>query len=276
MNWIESILLGIIQGLTEFLPVSSSGHLVLLQHLFGMKEPQLFFNICLHAGTLIAVLMVFKQDTRALLDALAHLPAHIKSYGGLRACIKNHPQIRLIAMIVVGSIPTAAMGILFAQIAEQLFGSLRLVSVMLGITGLFLWFSKGHGKQGLSIDCMSWKDAFIIGVAQGLAIIPGISRSGATITTALFLGIDRELAGRFSFLLSIPAILGALVFGLDAETFQPAMPAGMVIMGSLSAVIVGYFALRILMRLVNKGRLHGFAFYCGTVCAAALFASFII
>lgn len=273
MSWIEAVVLGIIQGLTEFLPVSSSGHLVLFQHIFGLVEPELLFDICVHVGTLAAVLIVFYRDILEMLKTLVRLPELIRRSGGMSALFSNHPDIRMMAMIVIGCIPTAVLGVFFARMAEALFGTIWLVGVALLITGTFLWFTRQRKTVGRPINEMKLKDAFIIGLVQGLAIVPGISRSGATISAALYLGVDRELAGRFSFLLSIPAIIGALILGLDSEAFHTSLPAGTIVLGSLAAAVVGYLALVVLLKIVKKGQLHRFAPYCWIVGAGAVMAS---
>lgn len=273
MNWFESIILGIVQGLTEFLPVSSSGHLVLFQTLFGMTEPALLFDICLHVGTLLAVIAVFRVELTALLSALVRTPTMIWSAGGVSSLYTVNPQFRLMVLIVLGSVPTAVMGVLFAKMAEQIFSAVWLVGVALLITATFLWFTRGQIQPGRMVKKMSVRDALVIGVAQGFAIIPGISRSGATISAALYLGLDRDLAGRFSFLLAIPAILGALVLGIDGEAFHTDIPLGIILAGSICAAVVGYLALRILLHLVRKGKLYRFAPYCWTVGAIALILS---
>ncbi|MGD9188021.1 MAG: undecaprenyl-diphosphate phosphatase [Desulfobacteraceae bacterium] len=273
MNWIEAVVLGVVQGLTEFLPVSSSGHLVLFQHLFGLVEPELLFDISVHVGTLLAVLVVFYRDIFQILGALVRLPGLVRSAGGWDALFTGHPEIRLLAMIVAGCIPTALLGILFAKVAEQLFGTVWLVGAALLVTGTFLWFTQRQKSNGRPIRQMRLKDALIIGLIQGLAIIPGISRSGATISAALYLGVDRELAGRFSFLLSIPAILGALVLGLDSEAFHTDLPMGTIVLGSLAAAFVGYLALVVLLKMVKKGQLHRFAPYCWLVGITAIVVS---
>lgn len=266
-------MLGVVQGLTEFLPVSSSGHLVLFQHLFGLVEPELLFDISVHVGTLLAVLVVFYRDILQILEALVQLPGLVRSAGGWGALFTAHPEIRLVAMIVAGCIPTALLGILFAKVAEQLFGTLWLVGAALLVTGTFLWFTQRQNAVGRPIGQMRIKDALIIGLIQGLAIIPGISRSGATISAALYLGVDRELAGRFSFLLAIPAILGALVLGLDSEAFHTDLPMGTIVLGSLAAAVVGYLALLVLLKMVKKGQLHRFAPYCWLVGITAIVVS---
>ncbi len=273
MNWIEAVVLGVVQGLTEFLPVSSSGHLVLFQHLFGLIEPELLFDISVHVGTLAAVLVVFYRDILQMLGALVRLPGLMRSAGGWSALFSTQSEIRLMAMIVAGCVPTVLLGILFAKVAEQLFGALWLVGMALLVTGTFLWFTRRQKTVGRSIREMRLTDALIIGFIQGLAIIPGISRSGATISAALYLGVDRELAGRFSFLLAIPAILGALVLGLDSEAFHTGMPMGTIVLGSLAAAVVGYLALVVLLKMVKKGQLHRFAPYCWLVGIAAIVVS---
>jgi undecaprenyl-diphosphatase len=275
LDWIEAVILGIVQGLTEFLPVSSSGHLVLGQFLAGLQEPELLFNISVHGGTLLAVLAVFHRDLLGLLGALGRVPAAMRLEGGLSTLVMDRSEARLLLMIAVGSVPTAIMGLLFARVAEELFGTIRLVGFALLITGLFLWFTRRLGTEGRLLNEMRWRDALIIGIAQGIAIIPGISRSGATIATALYLGIDRELSGRFSFLLSIPAIVGALVLSLNGNLFSSNLPVGVILAGSLSAALVGYSALRILLRIVKRGQLHNFAPYCWLVGAGALVLSWV-
>ena len=275
MNWIEAVVLGIVQGLTEFLPVSSSGHLVLIQHLFGLIEPELLFDICVHVGTLAAVLIVFYRDILEMLKTLVRLPELVRQSGGIRALFTQNPDVRLMAMIVIGCIPTAVLGVIFAKMAEALFGTIWLVGIALLITGTFLWFTRQRKTVGRPIKEMTLKDALIIGLVQGMAIIPGISRSGATISAALYLGVDRELAGRFSFLLAIPAIIGALVLGLDSEAFHTSLPAGTILLGSLAAAVVGYLALVVLLKMVRKGQLYRFAPYCWVVGAAAVMASFL-
>ena len=265
MNAIQAIVLGTIQGLTEFLPVSSSGHLVLLQNLFGLKEPELLFDICLHVGTLSAVIIVFYREILDILTALLQIPARLKTAGGLTPLCRADPSIRMALLIVVGSIPTAVIGLLFKVITDQLFGSITVVGFMLLIIGTVLWLTRQIRGDGRPVRQTTLKDALIIGIVQGLAILPGISRSGSTISTALFLGVDRKVAGRYSFLLSIPAIVGALVLGLDTPELQTTIPMGTIIAGSVVSGLVGWLALVILLRVVDRGQLHRFAPYCWAV-----------
>ncbi|WP_419660406.1 UppP: undecaprenyl-diphosphatase (Bacitracin resistance protein) [Desulfosarcina variabilis str. Montpellier] len=265
MNTVEAIVLGVVQGLTEFLPVSSSGHLVLFQNLFGLQEPELLFDICLHVGTLAAVLVVFFREIVEILIALVRIPGQIKPAGGLLRLFRTDPQVRMALLIVVGSIPTAIIGLLFKEITDQLFGSTAIVGCMLIVTGSVLWLTRLVRKKGRSITDATFMDALIIGVVQGLAILPGISRSGSTISAALFLGLDRKVAGRYSFLLSIPAIVGALVLGMDEPELQTSIPLGTIVVGSVASALVGWLALVILLRVVDRGQLHRFTPYCWLV-----------
>ena len=252
-----------IQGLTEFLPVSSSGHLVLFQNIFGLSEPEIFFDICLHGGTLLAIVLVFWKEILDILTALFSLPKLIKQAGGVMSLFRSSEPIRLAILILMGTIPTGLLGVLFHGVADQLFSSLRMVGIMLMVTGTLLWITRRHAALGRPVSAMTLKDALIIGVVQGLAVIPGISRSGATISVALLLGVDRAVAGRYSFLLSIPAILGALVLGLDSNVMEKSSAgAGELFLGTAMAAIVGYISLVVLMRLVKRGKLAAFAPYC--------------
>lgn len=271
MTWIQAFILGTVQGLTEFLPVSSSGHLVLFQHLFGLKEPELFFDISVHAGTLIAVILFFRKDLIDMIVSAARLSAlffrkRISFYE-----LWENPEVKLTMLIVVGSFPTGIIGLLFKDIAEELFSSIVIVGCTLIVTGTFLWLTRGSSsKQGGDIGEFSVKQALLIGLVQGIAITPGISRSGSTIAAGLFLGLDREIAARYSFLLSIPAIVGAEILGLKDAGFHSVDAA--VLIGTLSAGIVGYFALTLLVYIVKKGQLHLFSPYCWLIGLIALIA----
>jgi undecaprenyl-diphosphatase len=270
LETVEAVLLGIVQGLTEFLPISSSGHLVLLQQLLGFKEPELLFDICLHFGTLIAVCAVFFKDIRSIVSTLWHLPALIQSAGGFKPLYAANPDIRMVALIVCGSLPTAVLGLLFHEIADRLFASVAIVGFMLLVTGTLLWFTRRSKVTGRPLKRVTLKDALLIGLTQGLAILPGISRSGSTISIALFLGIDREVAGRYSFLLSLPAIMGALALGFDASQTAAPMPIDVILPGAFAAFGVGYLALKLLLQLVRRGQLFRFAPYCWVVGVVAL------
>lgn len=271
MSTWQAVLLGIVQGLTEFLPISSSGHLVLLQNLLGFREPELLLDICLHLGTLAAVLVVFRRDIRDILATLVHLPRRTRSAGGFLPLLREDPQARLCLLIVIGSIPTALLGVLFRQFADRIFANVALVGSMLLVTAGLLWFTRRAKPAKRPLKRMRIRDALCIGLAQGMAILPGVSRSGATIATALYLGLERKLAGRFSFLLSIPAIVGALLLEIKSSELQASATAPGIALGTAAAALSGYFALLALLRLVEKGKIQYFAPYCALLGGAALF-----
>ena len=275
MNSTEAIILGIIQGLTEFLPVSSSGHLVLFQQLFGLKEAELFFDVCVHLGTLVAVIIVFRQEIIKIISALLQLVSLAGQKEKFLQKVKSDPELKMAVFIVIGSIPTAILGLLFASIADRLFSSTLIAGLMLMVTGLLLWLTRKAGTHAVStsIGHLTPGKAFIIGIVQGLAIIPGISRSGSTISTGLLLGVDRETAARYSFLLSIPAIVGAGLLSLK-EGFSQTNPAIWIsLLGAVPAALVGYGALKSLLHMVKKGRLYVFAPYCWLVGILAILFS---
>jgi undecaprenyl-diphosphatase len=259
MTTLKAVLLGLVQGLTEFLPVSSSGHLVLGQHLFGLTEPELLFDVVVHLGTLIAVLTVYYGDVARLTAEFVRLPRTLA--GGWRAAWADRPMFRLLILVLAGSVPTGLIGVLFKDAFEVLFGSTLAVGFALMATGTILLLTRRLRPTGRPLTGMTGKDALVVGLVQGLAITPGVSRSGITISTGLLLGLDRELAARFSFLLFVPAILGALVLELaDASAGSFGPPA--LVAGFLAALISGLAALRLLLRVVRRGALHYFAYYC--------------
>lgn len=263
----EAIILGIIQGLTEFLPVSSSGHLVLFQKLFGLKQAELFFDVAVHLGTLVAVIAVFRQELKKIITALVRLIASGGSKETVLQKVQSDSQLKMALLIVIGSIPTAILGFLFAGIADRLFASGLITGLMLILTGLLLWLTRraSAGEDQARSDQLTPKNAFIIGIVQGLAIIPGLSRSGSTISIGLLLGINRETAARYSFLLSIPAIIGAGLLNLKDGLSQTDPAVRTAMLGAFAAALVGYAALKSLLQMVKKGRLHVFAPYCWLV-----------
>ena len=240
-----------VQGLTEFLPVSSSGHLVFFQSLLGLKEPPIFFDVMLHLGTLLAVVIYFGTDIRKIIEGIGST---------LRKKEENREGAKLFLWIILATIPTGLMGILFKDWFESFFSKPKLVGGMLLITGLVLWLTRFAKKEGKLLRRMRWFEAILIGIAQGVAIIPGISRSGATISTGLFCGLDRELSGKFSFLLSIPAILGATL--LEYKKIGTVSDLGTVLIGTAVAFGVGILALTFLMKIIKIGKLYNFSYYC--------------
>lgn len=267
MEPIQAIVLGIIQGLTEFLPVSSSGHLVLSQHLFGLEEPELFFDISVHVGTLVAVVIFFRKEIQSIVVSLAHFNALLfKREVSLGDAWKD-ADVKLALLIIIGSVPTAIIGLLLHKVTDHLFSSVFLVGCALIVTGLFLWATRWI-REGEDIPDFTIKNALVIGVVQGMAIVPGISRSGSTIVAGLFLGLPREIAARYSFLLSIPAIVGAEILSLRDASVHAL--DGVTILGTITAGIVGYCALKLLVYIVKMGQMHLFSPYCWLVGIIAL------
>ena len=262
MSLIEAIVLGVVQGITEFLPVSSSGHLVIFQHLFGIHEPVLAFDIAVHVGTLLAVVAFFFKDLIAIGKGAAVYGAACFRQARVRMPGETAPDARMAALIILGSVPTGIIGILFKDTAETLFSSVALVGVSLCVTGAVLWGTRRSQAPRTDAGDIGTGKALVVGVVQGLAIIPGISRSGSTIAAGLYLGLDRETAARFSFLLSIPAVAGAGLLGaLDLVGGSP-MSVPIMAAGLATSAVVGYGALALLVWIVKKGRMHLFAPYC--------------
>lgn len=269
MEFFKAIILGTIQGLTEFLPISSSGHLILFQNVLGLDTPELIFDVSVHLGTLVAVIIFFAKEISRLTKKFFILLYNIKDF---KKNLKD-PDIRMLILITVGSVPTAVLGFLFSLVSGKLFSSTTLVGFMLILTGIILWITKNIGSKKADIDGFTFKKSFLIGVAQGFAVIPGISRAGFTISTALFLGIKQKLAVRYSFLLSIPAICGAQILSLN-NFVSETPPSGKVIAaGIVTACITGYFALMFLMYIIKKEHLYYFAPYCWLLGAVTLFVS---
>jgi len=251
MSILHSIFLGMVQGLTEFLPVSSSGHLVFFQSLLGLKEPPIFFDVMLHLGTLLAVVIYFWKDIWKIIEGIGST---------LKGKEKNREEVKLFLWIILATFPTGLMGILFKDWFESFFSKPKLVGGMLFITGLVLWLTRFVKKEGKPLIRMGWINAILIGIAQGVAIIPGISRSGATISMGLFCGLDRELSGKFSFLLSIPAILGATL--LEYKKLDITSGLGTALVGTAVAFGVGILALTFLMKIIKMGKIFNFSYYC--------------
>ena len=243
MPYLQAIFLGVVQGLTEWLPVSSSGHLVIIQNSLGIKAP-LIFDILLHFGTLLAVFAMFWRDLFKIALSLIRLNFN-DEYG------------RLAKYIFIGSIPIALVGYLFHDFFASLFNSPISVGFSLLATGVVIYLSKFH-KQSRRLDA---KESFLVGIAQAISIIPGISRSGFTITTGLLRGVERREIFRYSFLLSVPAIIGANVFEFTRVSWAE-LEIGSMLAGTLVAAIVGYLSLKLLIRLVLNRKFHLFSFYC--------------
>ncbi len=253
MGIIEATLLGILQGITEFLPISSSGHLVLGQHLMHISTPGLTFEIALHLGSLLSILVVFRQDIMQILQTL-----------------KDRSTQNLVMSIVIGTVPAVFVGLFLKDLVEEAFTSITVVAIALLVTGTVLILTRWTRPQSSEVGISK---GLIIGIAQALAVTPGISRSGSTIATALFLGIKRAEAARFSFLLAIPAVAGAglltLIDLMDAGStaaWDVAVWAGFV-----SSFIVGILALKVLLKTLQSGKFHWFGAYCLAIGLITLF-----
>lgn len=240
ISYLQAILLGIIQGITEWLPVSSSGHLVLLQQYFKLDVP-VAFDVILHVGTLIVIFLVFGKDILAIFKSLLSW--------------QWDQNTKLLLFIILASIPTGIIGLVFHDWLIGLFSSILAVGIALLFTGTIVYLS----KFSVSNKKLTWWKSVVIGVVQGLAIIPGISRSGSTISFGLLMGVNRSQIAKFSFLLSVPAILGAAILeGKDLVLVN----IGPMIIGTLTSVIVGYFALKYLLGLIKQGKFYYFSYYC--------------
>ncbi len=267
MDIIQAIILGMVQGLTEFLPVSSSAHLVIVPELLGAKS-SLAFDTMLHVGTLVAVVGYFWKDILAMIKAFLSSLKDLFQ-GKFREGVKEDPFKRLTWLVLVGTIPAGLMGVLLKDQFESLFNSVTAVGFFLLITGVILWAAewingRNSDKKGKHIKEVSFTNSLVIWLFQGFAIAPGISRSGSTIAASLFSGLERKLAARYSFILSIPAILGAaLIQTKDIVSFGSNV--GVLIGGFLSALIFSYLAVKFMMGYIQKHSLVIFSYYCWIV-----------
>lgn len=264
MTFIEAILLGLIQGATEFLPISSSGHLLLIPALFHMPEPTLSFVATVHQGTLLAVLIYFRHDLWQIAQEV---------WQGLRDKQPfATPESRLGWYIVFGSIPAATAGLLLESFFDRVFGTPVIAAFLLAGTAVLLLIGEKQFSGQKKIRQMSWTDALTIGLFQAFALFPGISRSGSTITAGLWRGLDRAAAARFSFLLGIPAILGAgLLSAIDLfQASDLAVQLPNLIGGFVSAAVVGYASIHFLLQWLRGHKLTIFIIYCFLVSAVAL------
>ncbi len=261
MSYLEAALLGLLQGLTEFLPVSSSGHLVIAQHFLGVTQPGVTFEVLVHFGTLLSIVCVFWQDI----------------YNLLRGFLHDEREKKLLILLLIGTIPAGVMGLLLGPFFKGLFDRPDLVGVTLLVTGLIVWIINNLKLEKREIKDMYALDALVIGIFQGIAIIPGISRSGSTILGSLLRGLDRETAIRYSFLLALPAIAGAtflefwelLGSGERVEYLYPYLLATVV------AFVSGIFAIRLFIGLLKRRRFFYFSYYCWLVgIVTIIFSSF--
>lgn len=284
MDLFQALGLGVLQGVTEFLPVSSSGHLRIVEQLLGVTEPDLLFDVVLHLGTLVAVFLVYRRDLWMLAaDGLRALGALLRGQGW-RAALAFEGA-RLLLLLGIASIPTGLIGLLLKRWVESPLFTLPVVGGLLILNGALLLLSRRAPAgsppspptpeaptPALRLWNIGVSSALLVGVMQGVAVLPGISRAGMTITTALWLRVERQEAARYSFLLSIPAILGALVLNIPDALAQPweAEEIKLFGAGALASVVVGWLSLMFLLQLLRRASFHHFAWYCFGLGAAAV------
>jgi undecaprenyl-diphosphatase len=265
MTWLEALILGLLQGLTEFLPVSSSGHLELGGVLFGLQDPDAFFtfNILVHGATFMSVVVVFRQD---ILDLIVNFFR-----------FKWNAEMKFVLLLLASAIPVGIVGLLYEEQIEAIFtGRVMFVGFMLLITATLLFLTRFAPKNNKDV---SLKSALLIGLAQTFAVLPGISRSGATISTALYLGIERTKAIRFSFLMVLIPVFGANFLKLlkaSNESGGTSLDTMPLIIGTLAAFVAGLAACRWMLSIVRKGNIAYFSIYCLIIGLAAIFSSLFI
>lgn len=277
MGFLSSIFLGLVQGIAEFLPISSSGHLSLFQHFFGLTEVGLFFDVLLHLGTLIAIFVYYWRDIVNLVKAFLRLVTGLfsKKKKGARKGRKD-PGARMILMLIVATLPLFVI-LPIKDKVESLYSNTIFVGCALIVTGCILFFSDRMAKGKKTVRSATLLDALLVGVGQAVAVVPGLSRSGTTISAGMLRGFSRKFAVRFSFLLSIPAVLGANIISIGdavaAGIDTSLLPA--YIAGTVVAAVSGYFAIRLVNSLADKGKFGSFAYYCWGIGAAAVIATLI-
>lgn len=290
MNILKSILLGLVQGATEFLPVSSSGHLAIFKKLFGVKfDSGIYFDVMLHFGTLIALIIVFHEDIWHMIQEFFQMLAIIfanflvfikRKRGDTRYTyfkVINSNYKKLVLMVIVSTIPTGIIGIVGNDLMDKAADALWLVGLCLMTTGGLLFMADRHSDNTMKIKDANYSDAFFVGIAQGIATLPGLSRSGSTISVGMRLGFNKNLAVKYSFLMSVPAVLGAVLVKikhLKGEAFGSANLPGYVL-GTVAAGVSGYFALKYLLKLVKNKNYKGFTIYCLAMGVFAIILGFI-
>ena len=280
MTLLISLFLGLVQGITEFLPISSSGHLSILQNLFSLnysEDENMLFDVFLHLGTLVSIIVVYRKEIRAMLSGGVTF-LRMRSDNDSDEPVVMMPPARALLFVIIGTIPMI-IAVICMHFVKRLFFSLGFIGFALIATGGILYVADRHVKKGNKTEkTMTIKDAIIIGLAQAAAVVPGLSRSGTTISVGLARGLSGSFAVRFSMLLSIPAVFGAMVVslysairnGINFSLFP------IYLCGFIVAMIVGFFAIQLLRRLINKGGFGNFAFYCWGVGALTMLLSLII
>ncbi|MEW8973461.1 MAG: undecaprenyl-diphosphate phosphatase [Tissierellaceae bacterium] len=274
MSLIEAIVLGVFQGIAEFLPISSSGHLVLLQNLFNITEGNLFFAEMLHFGTLISIIVVYFSDIlNIVVDMLKLLGNLIRRKKITR--LSDYQKLGL--LIIVGSIPTAIIGLSLEDFFESLYTSILPIGIAFIVTGFLLWIAEKKTFQNKNIKNMTFLDSIFIGTFQGIAIVPGISRSGSTIVAGLFRGLDKSFATEYSFLLALPATFGAFLLGIrDVVKGGSGVSIDLpLIIGVALSTIVGIISIKLLMKLIKRNKLYYFSYYLWILGALTIVSQII-
>ena len=282
MTFLSAIILGLIQGLAEFLPISSSGHLSLFQNFFGLQtaeQSSMFFDVLLHLGTLIAVVVYYWEEVRGMVAEFIQMCRELMGQRSSRPTKEAFEMRRLILLIIVGTLPLFLVLPIKSRV-EALYGSTVFIGLALLATGALLFFSDRMGRGHKTLRSVTLTDVLLIGCAQAVAVVPGLSRSGSTISAGLLRGMDRKAAVRFSFLLSLPAVVGANLLSLK-DAFQGGVDLSLMpayIVGVCVAAMSGYAAIGVINRLSERGKFGMFAWYCwgaGTIALilSALFAA---
>lgn len=247
MDWFQVIVLSFVQGLTEFLPISSSGHLVVAQSMMGFREPPVFLDVVLHIGTLLAVFFYFRQELANIVSGLLK---------------KERESFLIIVLVLIGTLPAVLFGWFFENQIKEIFGFLKINGWFFLLTAVLLFSTYFVKKNNKQFSELNWKDALIIGLFQALAILPAVSRSGATIAASLWRGANRQTAFRFSFYLFIPATLGALTLQIPELAKSSNSDLAQYLLGMLLAGFSGYLSLTILESVLKSAKLYLFGFYC--------------
>lgn len=274
MDILQAIIIGLVQGLTEFLPVSSSAHLIFIQQALGLSNVPLAFDVLLHVGTLVAVFVYFFSDIIQMIQGFFYSLLDLRD-GNFIPEIRRDPYKKLAWLTIIATIPVGVVGILFKDIIEEMFAGLTVPAFLLLITGCLLYVSQRMNSGKIDVQNITIKEALLMGCGQAIAVLPGLSRSGTTIAAGLFAGLDKEFAAKFSFILSIPAILGAAVVQLK-DLSGGSIEIGACLAGFIVAVISGYFAISFLLKIVREKSLDIFAYYCWIVGVIVLVGSILL
>ncbi|MBQ7064179.1 MAG: undecaprenyl-diphosphate phosphatase [Firmicutes bacterium] len=277
----EAVWMAILQGLTEFLPISSSGHLAILGNVLRINtDGGALLEVVLHVGTLISIILIYYKDVWTLIREAVMLIVDGIRYLKNREehPFRMYPERRMTLYVILASIPTAIIGLMVQKFLEDIFlSSLIAVGAALLVTALLLYASKGIKPGTKTLEEASIRDILTIGVVQGFATIPGISRSGSTIVTEMAAGFDPKLTVRFSFLISLPAVAGAALLSfIKADKSLVAVNAVSYLIGILVAAVVGYICLRFMVRILQKGKLYYFSYYCAVIGFFAIIMGFIL